>query len=388
MANSKYDWSTGAYEEVFTAHPEWRGKTFANFNFELPAHAHGQMDAVRCTYEYEDFLSRFLEGVEVDEAAYPDGVEVLCPIQTWSDDFSMAVAGIPSMVNEFSGGEFMETHYHSQFDNDNVYQEPVYRFHHVLYGRLVMAFDRLLLPPMNFERLIRAVTDSDDVGIRRKAEADIWEMKRALKKAKEVSRVLYRRITELNRDYAALLAQGDMDAADRMFECYGDMQERLLYIFRKEQDYFVRLNWHDEVLFPQEAVQDNLRALYKALRHAWEGNARAALEDIYGIDNNRYAFLFDEQVFNYFTQYVLNQPGNRLKWGAGRIVHHENLFQLVRSLKEKLEEGREKAVDLTPEYLELKRVTENQTACYRDDIRYMTESIKKLTAWMQECLTM
>ena len=29
-----------------------------------------------------------------------------------------------------------------------------------------MAFDRLLLPPMNFERLIRAVTDSDDVGIR------------------------------------------------------------------------------------------------------------------------------------------------------------------------------------------------------------------------------
>ena len=45
-------------------------------------------------------------------------------------------------------------------------------------------------------------------------------------------------------------------------------------------------------------------------------------------------------------------------------------------------------MDLTPEYLELKRVTENQTACYRDDIRYMTESIKKLTAWMQECLTM
>lgn len=91
--------------------------------------------------------------------------------------------------------------------------------------------------------------------------------------------------------------------------------ERLLYIFRKEQDYFVRLNWHDEVLFPQEAVQDNLRALYKALRHAGEGNARAALEDVYGIDNNRYAFLFDEQVFNHFTQYVLNQPGNRLKMG-------------------------------------------------------------------------
>ena len=26
VANSKYDWSTGAYEQVFTAHPEWQGR--------------------------------------------------------------------------------------------------------------------------------------------------------------------------------------------------------------------------------------------------------------------------------------------------------------------------------------------------------------------------
>ena len=45
------------------------------------------------------------------------------PIETWSDDFSMAIAGIPSMVNDFTGGSFMETHYHSQFDNDDYYDE-------------------------------------------------------------------------------------------------------------------------------------------------------------------------------------------------------------------------------------------------------------------------
>ena len=42
------------------------------------------------------------------------------------------------MVNEFSAGEFMETHYHSQFDNEQYYQEDVFRFHHELYGRLVL----------------------------------------------------------------------------------------------------------------------------------------------------------------------------------------------------------------------------------------------------------
>ncbi len=36
-----FDWSTGAYEQIFTAHPEWVGKVIADLNFELPALAHG-----------------------------------------------------------------------------------------------------------------------------------------------------------------------------------------------------------------------------------------------------------------------------------------------------------------------------------------------------------
>ncbi len=30
---SQFDWSTGAYEQVFTAHPEWRGSVIADLNF-------------------------------------------------------------------------------------------------------------------------------------------------------------------------------------------------------------------------------------------------------------------------------------------------------------------------------------------------------------------
>ena len=75
--------------------------------------------------------------------AYPEGIEIQAPIETWSDDFSIAIAGIPSMVNEFSTGSFMETHYHSQFDNEVSYDEEVYRFHHELYGLLVLKLDQL-----------------------------------------------------------------------------------------------------------------------------------------------------------------------------------------------------------------------------------------------------
>ena len=37
VVDSNFDWSTGAYEQIFTAHPEWVGKVIADLNFELPA---------------------------------------------------------------------------------------------------------------------------------------------------------------------------------------------------------------------------------------------------------------------------------------------------------------------------------------------------------------
>ena len=57
-------------------------------------------------------------------------------------------------------------------------------------------------------------------------------------------------------------------------------------------------------------------------------------EALYEVDNNCYAFLFDEEVYYHFTEYILHQPKDRLMWGAGRILHHENLYGLVQRLKE------------------------------------------------------
>ena len=143
IIDSKYDWSTGAYNQVFRVHPDWQGKVIADLNFELPAHAHNRQDAIRCTYEYADFIRQFTDSLTVPKEAYPDGITVLSPIETWSDDFSMAIAGIPSTVNDFSAGPFMQNYYHSQYDNQDVYQEAVYQFHHECYLKLIMAIDRL-----------------------------------------------------------------------------------------------------------------------------------------------------------------------------------------------------------------------------------------------------
>ena len=120
---------------------------------------------------------------------------------------------------------------------------------------------------------------------------------------------------------------------------YAALNSSLLYIFRKEQDYFVRLNWHDDVLFPQQGVGENLKAIYKALGCLKEDDPEGALEAVYEIDNNRYAFLFEQQVYRHFTQYVFSQPKERLKWGYRRIVGYINLYATVKSLLEKKAKG-------------------------------------------------
>ena len=67
---------------------------------------------MRSVYELKRFLNECIRALP-DEVAnlYPKGVGVVCPVQTWSDDFSMAIGGVPSMVDEFGGGRFMATHY-------------------------------------------------------------------------------------------------------------------------------------------------------------------------------------------------------------------------------------------------------------------------------------
>ena len=376
IIDSKYDWSTGAYNQVFRVHPDWQGKVIADLNFELPAHAHNRQDAIRCTYEYADFIRQFTDSLTVPKEAYPDGITVLSPIETWSDDFSMAIAGIPSTVNDFSAGPFMQNYYHSQYDNQDVYQEAVYQFHHECYLKLIMAIDRLVLPPMNFSNTMNAVAESIHENALSFADPEQNVLLRNLQTITASAENIYDKICQINAKYATL-SDSDARIAFRHKWEYAGLE--LLKTFRKAQDYLVRLNWQDEVIFPQEAASKNIRQLEKASRALSEGNITDALKALYRVDNNMYAFLFDEEVYYHFTEYILHQPKDRLMWGAGRIMHHENLYGIVQKLKQRMEE---ETPELDSEIRRLEAALRRQKAYYKDDIRYLNTSVNKLSAML------
>lgn len=318
--DSRYDWSAGAFAEMTQGMNDWRGKMIADINLELPAIAHGKKHYIRSVYEYKHFLRDFLKDPKGFDEYYPEGADVVCPVQTWSDDFSMAVNGVPSMVNEFASGSFMETHYHSQLDDHSSYDEKIYDFHHRLYLRLLLAFDRCALPPMDFSTRIRRMGKSLKRELLCEKTADAFG--EALSLAEDAAETLYAMICEVN-DSKQPEERESVAAAV------------LLDVFRFCEDNFVALDWYEKSVFPHENAQKNIEYLGRALACLERSDADGAKTALVEVDDNSYAEAFDRRVTSYFTARALADEGT---WGSGRLTGHIDLFGLLRSVLSKRKE--------------------------------------------------
>ena len=389
VVDSNFDWSTGAYEQVFTAHPEWVGKVIADLNFELPALAHGTRARIRSCYEYTRFLEEYLSELPDLTQAYPEETRVTSPIETWSDDFSMAIAGIPSMVNDFAGGSFMETHYHSQFDNDAFYDEQVYRLPHELFALLIMALDETCVIPLCSAPVMKRALDGYNISsdvlrpfvamdlISPMTLASLVEkisgLEKMLADAKDVAESRYESRRSLNSRYRALLSDDKEEEAECLYLEAREAEDEALRRFKCAQDELVRIDWYGNVHYPHEILLQNIRLIGGAIANLKEQNLSSALRKLYQVDNNAYAFMFDEEVYNHFTDYVLNQPQDRLKWGYKRLMPHENLYALVKDLLNKKETA--------PEELSLTCEISHLTKIFQDQCRLLiqtTDQIQKL----------
>ncbi|MGN0507497.1 MAG: M28 family peptidase [Lachnospiraceae bacterium] len=377
VADSGFDWSTGAYEQVFTAHPEWVGKVIADFNFELPALAHGTRARIRSCYEYTRYLEEFLSELPMLTRAYPEETKITAPIETWSDDFSIAIAGIPSMVNDFTGGSFMETHYHSQFDNDDFYDEQVYRLHHELFALLIEAIDRTAVVPLCFSPVMKKAAEGVDcnlVIVPDELQEKLEDLKELLLSAAKKAEKEYAKVLDCNRRYESLLASGNTAEAEELFHENRSREAALLKKFKTEQDAFVRIDWYGNVLYPHEILTQNLKLLGGTIRSLENGNLSSGLRKLYQLNNNAYAFMFDEEVYRHFTDYSFKQPRERLKWGYGRLMKHENLYGVVTSLLKKQEEA---CTDFSEELATLREIFRRQCSLLSDTVDELSQTVKE-----------
>ena len=375
VSDTRYDWSTGAYNQIFRVHPEWVGKVIADINFELPAMNEGDTDQIRTSYELKTFVEDFRETVPAVEGVFPQGIEVIVPTQTWSDDFSLSIAGVPSSVTALRGG-FAQTHYHSQFDNRDTYNKEAFLFHHNLYGMLMLAYDRCAVSPLDFSTRLEALREAMDDTVL--TAEQVSALNGALTDAEKAASDAWTAVSDINSRYREALDNGDTAAADALLQQSREMNAAVLAAFKFAEDSFVRLTWEDVSIFPHEHSQNNLIALNAAVEALEAGDSAAAVDEyLYAVDNNWYAYDWSRETFDHFTNYVLNQSADRLMWGAGRVQGHEDLFDVIRSLLGKYGDT---AADYTEELARLEAAIETQTAMLAQQVDHEVQSLAELTA--------
>lgn len=379
VSNTRYDWSTGAYNQIFRVHPEWVGKVIADINFELPAMNEGTADQIRTSYELKTFVDGFKSTVPQADGVFPDGIEIIVPTQTWSDDFSLSIAGVPSSVTALRGG-FAQTHYHSQFDDRDTYSREAFLFHHNMYGLLMMAYDHCAVSPLDFTARLNALRDTMDETVMTAEQTAA--LSAALDEAEAAASTAWDKVSEANAAYQQALDAGDTDKADELLAEAREMNANVLAAFKFAEDSFVRLTWEDSSIFPHEHSQNNLLALEGAAEALKQGDSAAALDEyLYLVDNNWYAYDWSRETFEYFTDYVLNQSADRLMWGAGRVQGHEDLFDVIRSLQEKYGDS---SADYTAELARLDQAIETQRTMLNEQVEHEVSALEALTAQLMQ----
>lgn len=358
VSNTRYDWSTGAYNQIFRIHPEWVGKAVANINFELPAYEHATSEEIRAIYELKPYLETFAKTVPAVKGVYKDGVSVVAPLRTWSDDFSYSIAGVPALRNDFQDSEFMRTHYHTQFDSEDAYNEKAFLFHHNLYGMLAIYYDQTAVVPLDFSVRLNALKESINQEVFEQAGVKSDELVAKVDEVIDLTNKVNEEVKSVNDSYRKALDEGDTEATQKLYDESRALNTKLLDVYKVAQDKLLKLTWEDEPIFPHQHAQNNIENLSRSIEALKNGKIDTALDEyLWKIDNNWYAYDWEREVFDYFTNYVLDQPADRLMWGAGRVVGHVDLFDPINSLILKREQPN---ADVSEEVKTLEQDLESQ----------------------------
>ena len=304
--DTRYDWLTGSYTQMRALTPEWVDMIFANINFELPAMLEDGTDWIRASYELKRYLSGFTLTLPQASDVYPNGIRVLNPIETWSDDFSFEIFGIPSTVSALKP-KFAASHYHTQFDTVDTYHEGAFLYHHYVYGLLMLQYDDLAVLPLDFSERIQALKQALDLEMASEY-IDINAFKDLVITISNQSNALYTLLTNIS-------GTGEHET----------LKQQVRKIFRFAATQFLRLSWEDDVLFPFEQNQTNVRVLEHMLY-----DPKRSMEYVSLVDNNKYAVHWSSETYHYHTQNVLSDTANMM-WGTAFKPTHCDLFDFIDS---------------------------------------------------------
>lgn len=352
---TQFDWTTGAWEMINHARPEWAGKTIAMFNFELPALYDGEPKfAVQCEPEFAHIVKDFIENsgllMPPVNNVYPEGynsvsVDSFC----LEDGVSYRASGVPHFINVPGFGEdtpqhanWNRQHYHTSSDDRSTYNADVMTTNLNAYGAMVMYVDHKPALEMDLTATCDDISEAFDAGIAEAAGVDTSKWEPALAHMRGEVEKLNAQIADINSRYEAALADGaPQEKLDAIRTEGREVNRKTLKAFKYMQDHFIGIILTFEIVIRHEAYQRNVGLLGQIIGALEKGKLSGDEKDPGALDLawqlngsaefTYYSFSPETCSAADSTLFEKTNPG-RLFWGTGKGFTFADTSDATRSL--------------------------------------------------------
>ena len=392
-SGTQFDWTTGAWEMINTAHPEWAGKTIALINFELPAFYDGMAEGqISCVPEFSSLVEELVDDSDVIASpvndVYPDGISSeSVDTNTMEDGISYRGSGVPYFINipGTQDGEtgWIQQHYHTVSDDRDTYNADVMQTNLNTFGSLAIYLDQTPALELDLTATCDDLAEALDEEALTAAGGDADAYTAGLAAFRAAAEAQNEKIKDLNARYSAALKEGaDQTELDALRAEGRELNAVTLKAFKMVQDDFIGILSTSTVVIRHTGYQDNLTLLSSildalengelsnddgtgALDLAWQLNASTE----YGYYN------FSEEVNEISRAALLEDqnPGN-VFWGTGKGYELADTSDATVSLLKKAETG---DTDFSSE-IEIYR------AAYLRQQELLAEMAGEETTYMQE----
>ena len=361
---SEYDWSTGAYEDIMTNHPDWVNGGFAIVNMDSGYTVEGEPNkGTRSSIELKSFAKKSVDEL-ADSSKYTWKHQNL---STYTEDFQWTRVGIPAIcAGDGEGTSYDDNGYHSTYDSWKYQPLDEEGFVEMMrtFGKVVIDLDSCMVRPMNFKARIKNFEKSlnDDA---QKQFADA--IKEAYAAADGLQAVMDK--TEESRDDAAAT-----ELNKKTQEVYLAFQDSLLGLDFINVDAIIRHDMYEDNL-------DNIDATIKALE---KGNIQEAYDEyLWAIDWSWYDMNFDKETCDYMKNQLFQKRDDT--WGAGLIKYpHADTNAIVVSLRDKYDK---EGADVSEEIEALKAIRAQQAGyleqVYADELAGIQKATELMNAIAQ-----
>lgn len=385
---TQFDWTTGAWEMINNAKPEWAGKTLAMFNFELPALYDGaEQFAVQCDPDFASVTKKLIEDsgliVDVSNGIYPEGynsttVDSFC----LEDGVSYRASGVPHFVNVPGFDTEKEKNwnrdrYHTVADDKDTYDADVMTTNLTTFGAMAIYVDKTPALELDLTATVDDIDEALNEELAESAGVDTESYKAASAKLRTAVEGLNEQISDINSRYEEAAAGGASDKELEAIRAEGrEINQKTLEAFKYIQDNFIGIILTSDMVIKHIPYQANIEildgvvaALEKgelssedetsgALDLAWQING--------GAEFGYYNFSPETCAVSERTLLEETNPGN-IFWGTGKGSELADTSEATMSLLEKAgaaESGEEVSFD-------------EEIAVYKSAITAQTDELRK-----------